>query len=482
VTAFQDPILNAFSHLASRREMKPLIVRGDRRLAAGDLSDLARSYDRALPSRGLESGEIVGLAASHAPGFLAGLLALRRRGCAALLLDGAGPRVERDRVARQMGARGVFSCSGSWPTGRGGFQFAETDLPADQRLRVASEIATIKLTSGSTGFPQGILTPSEALLADEASLARTMGLIEGERILASIPLSHSYGLSSIAMPALARGATIVIPTEDTPVSPMLTAAAQGVTFLPSVPAFLGALVRLTAPPPLPETVRRVVSAGSPLPPSTAIRFREIYGRPIQVFYGSSECGGICYDREGTAGEDGSVGTPVDGVRVFLEPADAVLEVGRGAVCVESPAVARSYFPRLEPHLANGRFRSRDLAEWRAGRLVLLGRIDDLINVRGRNVNPREVEEILSWHEGVEEVAAFGVPSHTGDGEVVRAVVACAPGSVDAAALRAWCRRHLADYKVPRSVVLVERLPRTERAKLDRAALRALGPSIEASRD
>ena len=301
-----------------------------------------------------------------------------------------------------------------------------------------------------------------------------MGLGDDERILAAVPLSHSYGLSSVAMPALVRGSTIVVPAESTPMSPMLTVERQGVTFIPSVPANLGPLVKLNAPPPLPPTVRRVVSAGAPLPPRTAIRFKEIFGRPIHVFYGSSECGGICYDREGDAGEAGSVGTPVDGVRVTLEAADAG---AGGAVTIESPAVARAYFPRPDSRLANGSFRSRDLGRWVGDRLQLIGRIDDLVNIRGNNVNPREVEEVLSEIDGVDEVAALGVPAAHGEGEMLRAVIACAPGRFDEATLRSWCRQRLADYKVPRSLVLVERLPRTERGKLDRAALLNLDGAV-----
>jgi acyl-CoA synthetase (AMP-forming)/AMP-acid ligase II len=94
-------------------------------------------------------------------------------------------------------------------------------------------------------------------------------------------------------------------------------------------------------------------------------------------------------------------------------------------------------------------------------------------VRGKKVNPREVEEVIGQLQGVEEVAALGVAATDGRGERLRAVVACAPGCLDPATVRAWCRRHLAHYKVPRSLVLVERLPRTERGKLDRAALLAL---------
>jgi acyl-CoA synthetase (AMP-forming)/AMP-acid ligase II len=469
-----DLIVAAFSALLAGGGPSPVVVWEDRRITPADLDDLAVACARLLAKGGAEPGAVVALTAANAAGFLAALIALRRAGCAALLLDGASPAGEKLRIARSMGALGILECLGSWPESPGGgFRFTLSELEPADLQSVGRDVAVIKLTSGSTGRPRGILTPSEALVADEAALAATMGLGAGERILAAVPLTHSYGLSSIALPALLRGATVVVPAGDSPVSTLLTAERQGATFLPSVPAYLAAVIGLAAPPPLPATLRRIVSAGAPLAPSTAQRFRELLGQPIHVFYGSSECGGICYDREGVAGELGSVGTPVEGARVTLETVGPGHEQDSGSVTVESAAVAQSYFPEPEPRLENGRFRTLDLGRWKEGRLHLAGRIDDLINVRGKNVNPREIEAVIAQLPGVEDVAALGVPAAEGRGEVLRAVVACAPGRLDVATLRAWCRRHLADYKVPRSLVLVERLPRTERGKLDRAALRAL---------
>ena len=136
-------------------------------------------------------------------------------------------------------------------------------------------------------------------------------------------------------------------------------------------------------------------------------------------------------------------------------------------------MAPGYFPRPDPCLAGGSFRTRDLASWRGGELHLEGRLDDVINVRGKKVDPREVEAVLGRLAGVEEVVTLGAPR--GDETIVRSVVACRPGDLDREAVLRWCRRHLAHHKVPRSVVLVEEIPRTARGKLDREALLALAP-------
>jgi acyl-coenzyme A synthetase/AMP-(fatty) acid ligase len=306
-------------------------------------------------------------------------------------------------------------------------------------------------------------------MSDDRQLARTMDLVDDERILASIPMSHSYGLSSIVMPALIRGSTIVVPDDGGPFDAIAAARACEVTFFPTTPAFLAALLKLDDAPPLPSTLRLVVSAGAPLRPATALRFREIHGRAVKVFYGASECGGITFDREGRAGERGTVGTPVDGVTLELEPVPGKGD-DIGTVRVRSAAVATAYHPVRDDSLSEGCFHSQDLGTFVGGELRLLGRVDDLINVRGKKVNPREVESLLGRLRGVTDVTVMGVDDPDAGGQIVRAVVATSDPELGSAGILAWCRSRLAAYKVPRRIVVVDKIPRTSRGKIDRAAL------------
>jgi long-chain acyl-CoA synthetase len=219
-------------------------------------------------------------------------------------------------------------------------------------------------------------------------------------------------------------------------------------------------------------LRLVISAGAPLAPEVAVRFRRTYGQPVHVFYGASEVGGIAYDKDGTAGERGTLGTPVDGVEVTLEPVDGV-EQHEGLVAVRSAAVAQGYFPQLSPSLSNGRFRSTDVAVFQHGEIVLRGRLDEFINVRGKKVNPREVETILRNHERVDEAAVFGVIDSDTLEQRICAVIERSSRDVGYEEIRSWCQKHLASHKVPRTIVVVDQLPRNERGKLDRPAIRAL---------
>lgn len=461
----RDPILHAFDLLARRGPLAPLVVSPERRATVGDVDALARAAGTLFKERDLAPGALVGLAAANGPGFLASLLALRRAGLAVLLLDALIPETEASRILAALGAPALLRCPTGWPQGPGDWSLTEapgqgTTAPLSAVFPEALPTAVVKLTSGSTGAPRGIATSSEALMADDAALTATMGLSGEDRLLTTIPLSHSYGLSSLAVPALVRGTVLALPEEAGIYDPFVTAARTGATFFPTVPAYLDALVRMSDLPPRPDCLRLVITAGAPLSAATSARFRERFGLPVHVFYGSSECGGICYDREGGAAERGTVGAPVEGVRVTMDD--------RG-VLVESPAVSSGYFPDPDERLRDGRFRAGDLAVWKDGELALQGRVDDLVNIKGKKVNPREVESVIAQLDGVDDVAVLGVPGPSG-GEMLRAVVACRLGRLAAADIVAWCREHLSAHKVPRSVILVEELPRNARGKLDRAAL------------
>jgi long-chain acyl-CoA synthetase len=148
--------------------------------------------------------------------------------------------------------------------------------------------------------------------------------------------------------------------------------------------------------------------------------------------------------------------------------------------VKSPAVAAGYYPRSDSRLQHGWFLTSDVGAFEGGELRLYGRIDNVINVRGKKVDPAEVETVVRQLAGVRDVAVVGIPDSAGAGEVVRAVVVPVAGGLDAEQVRAHCRELLADHKVPRSIVFVPDLPLTARGKLDRRALMAIGAAAEAA--
>lgn len=459
-----DPILTAFDRLHAGQPERPLVVSSSRLATVAEVHRQAGELAGRLHEHGLVPGRLVGLVAPNGPGFLAGYLALRRCGLVPVLCDLSIPAHALEGILERFDVAGCLSLAEAWPRGGEHWTFV-TRLGAVVR-HLPETIGAVKLTSGSTGLPRGVVVSSNALVADEAHLAASMGLTGEDRHVGAIPFSHSYGFSSVVLPALVRGALIIVPDERSVMAPLAVARDCEATFFPAVPAWLSAWARLASPPPLPPSIRLLTSAGAPLAPETARAVRQRFGHPVQVFYGASESGGIAFDREGTAAEHGTVGTLVEGVTIELDS-----ESGR--LRVRSAAVAEGYLPEAAPELGGGSFLTGDLAAWderRPGELRLLGRADDLVIVKGKNVQPREVENVLRHLPGVEDLCVLGVDGPEGPRTVLRAVFAADFAAVTFESVVEHCRGKLAEHKIPRSIVVLPELPRDGRGKLDRRRL------------
>jgi long-chain acyl-CoA synthetase len=455
-----DPILDAFDLLVRRDGSAPLVATRRARASRGEIDAWAAAAAHALSASGAPRGSYVLLAAVNGAGFLGALLGARRAGLVPVLADWSAPAAERARVAEALGVSARIECDEAFPGSAASFRVRREDVPPTFAPEGAGYV---KLTSGSSGTPSGVAIAPAALAADDDQLAGAMGLRPSDRFIAAIPWSHSYGLSSLVMPALRRGSLLVLPDDASPWAPLEAAAALGGTVFPTVPVYLQTIAALAAPPAWPATLETVISAGAPLHPDTAARFTDTFGRSAHVFYGASESGGIAYDTEGRAALRGTVGTPVDGVEVTLDE--------DGAVSVRSSAVGLSHVPEPSDRLRAGAFRSADLAAWTPdGELKLIGRADALINVGGKKVHPVEIETVLRAMPGVREAYVLGVPAEGDLRTIVRAFVACDPNSLSYTSVASWCRERLAGHKVPRSIVRLEEIPRTSRGKVDRAAL------------
>lgn len=460
----QDPLLLPFFLLQARDPSRLLAVSEHRSWSVEDVVRCAKALSERLGEFRWAPGACVGLATPPGPAFLAGYVALRMVGLVPILCDSVSPSPDRLQALDQLRAVGFLWTQSGWPASI--HDWVVSPREPGQAVELDPGLGVIKLTSGSTGEPRGVLVSAEALAADDEQLRASMGLRPDERILVAIPLAHSYGFSSLVLPALRWGAQLVFPEQATPLAALQAGRSLGATFFPTVPSVLAAWVQLRDPVPWPASVRLTIAAGAPLIPEVASRFRERTGRFVHVFYGASECGGISFDREGDAALRGTVGTWVDGVAGEIEP-----ETGR--LRVRSAAVARSYWPDPAPELSGGTFLTGDLVSIEGDELRLLGRADELINVRGRKVQPREVEAVIRRLPGVVDACVLGVDGPDGPRSQLCAVVAAPEGALTAQEVFHWCRAHLAEYKVPRSVVRVSELPRTQRGKLDRKALLAL---------
>jgi long-chain acyl-CoA synthetase len=223
----------------------------------------------------------------------------------------------------------------------------------------------------------------------------------------------------------------------------------------------------------PPTLTLLVSAGAPLDLKTVRGFHERFGLKIHALYGTTETGGITFDRDDDVDEVSSVGRPLSGVTIDLRR-DTGVPPGHGRIYVHGLAVCLRYVGEAAESgdLGEGGFLTGDYGHLLAdGRLVLAGRVSSFINVAGRKVQPGEVERVLRDMDGVTDARVLAAPD-AARGEQVAAVVA-GPRGLTLAAVRQHCASRLAAYKIPRIVVVVDRLPTTSRGKTDFRALTAL---------
>jgi long-chain acyl-CoA synthetase len=239
---------------------------------------------------------------------------------------------------------------------------------------------------------------------------------------------------------------------------------SGATVFPGTPALFQALGSLADAAEL-YSVRLCISAGAPLVPEISRQFHEKYGLKIHSFYGSSECGGITYDRTDQKElPSGFAGMPMDGVRAVR------LENDR--IAVEGENVADGYFPQAEEAILNGkRFVPGDIVEWSASGIRLIGRATDVVNVAGKKIHPSIVEEHLRKLTGVIDAVVFGIPSAIRNEDLV-AYVTCS-GTVSRQLLESHCRGGLNSWQVPREFQILSELPVNTRGKINRSELAKL---------
>ncbi len=324
----------------------------------------------------------------------------------------------------------------------------------------------LKLTSGTTATPRAIRFGSEQLLADCDQICDTMGISGVDLNFGVIPISHSYGFSNLLTPLIARGVPLVVSQDRTPRAVLADIAKTGATVFPGMPLFYQAFCEMENIPPLPK-LRVCISAGAPLPIATAKKFREKFALPIHSFYGASECGGICYDREAKNEIEGFVGAPMKDVDLEMIDPNAQSSQAR----VRSAAVGDGYFPDAdEEKLGNGIFVPDDLLARHGSGFKIVGRVSDVINVAGKKVNPAEIEERLLHFPGVRQAVAFGRPA--GAGLRNEEVAACVVANVDLREneLMEFCRTALSAWQVPKRIFIVDSIPTTERGKISRREL------------
>ena len=435
-------------------------------LEGNDLRRVAGTLAFSLAAAGLRAGGVIALALDQARALLPALAAAWDTGATVVLVPPALGQAELRAViaglsptlivtaegdaARIAGATGSTALS---LTIQGLPPLALIARPAGRQAADLAGAALVKLSSGSTGTPKAVVLTHANVEAEAANVAAALGLGPGDRVVAPVPLTHSYGFDLAVLAVLASGATV----EQRPVlSPRRALAdmADATVYL-GVPAIYRVVAEApVATPPELAGARYLLSCTAPLSADLIRTFASRFGAPICQHYGSSETGAVAnHQPDQVLVRPESVGRAIGGVSVRV--ADDT-----GELVVEGPAVAIGYAlggPAGATPLAAGAFRTGDLAEIDAdGFIRIHGRRDSVINVGGLKVSPQEVSDALERHPAVRQAAVVGVPDARGEQLVTAAVVLAR--AVPDAELIAHCAGELAEHKIPRRIVVCDALP------------------------
>jgi long-chain acyl-CoA synthetase len=350
-----------------------------------------------------------------------------------------------------------------------------------------SDFAVLQYTSGSTGAPKAATLTHANLVASTTQSDKWMGHEHtgNAAVLCVIPFFHVFGMTAGLLIPVSKGyRMLLLPRMDAMDILSMTKMLEThrpISF-PAVPSLWQAIVSLPD-----ETARDYLSSilvatsgGAPAPAALHERYESLTGKRMIEAYGLSEASSATHmSPYPNGGPVGSIGVPLPDTQakiMDLETGQRECEAGEiGELVVRGPQIMRGYWnnPELTAAvLRDGWFCTRDLARMdENGFFYIIDRKDDMIISRGFNVYPGQIEEVLMRHPGVKDAAVIGVADRM-KGQAIVAVVALKEGEPpDREALFAYCREHLPDYRVPKSILIRDSIPRDPSGKLLRRVLR-----------
>ena len=324
--------------------------------------------------------------------------------------------------------------------------------------------ALIGYTSGTTGRPKGAVLSHGNLLASVRGLEIAWRWTPDDILILALPLFHMHGLGVGLHGSLAVGAKVVLLSEFNVDEVVDSITKFDATMFFGVPTMYSRLLESPEATEL-EQLRLCVSGSAPLPAELHQSIRRVTGQHVLERYGMTETAMLVSNPYEGERRPGSVGFPLPGVEVRLEGDPAEIQV-------KGPNVFSGYWERPEENteaFVDGWFRTGDLgAIDPEGYLSIVGRAKELIISGGFNVYPREVEEVISEYEPIQECAVVGVPDEEW-GEVVVAFVV-AEREIEDEEIKIFVGERLAHYKRPRRTYTLERLPRNALGKVQKHRL------------
>ena len=467
------PLLDAFENF----EGSFFDLERNLRISASQLKNLKTDLRRKMIDGGLAPGDPIIAALPNGPLFAAVWAASLEAGASPILVHSETPGLELERIARRWGGRFLVAEAGASDGSEqkpgelmmagehGTLRWQRVGSEVSNRSQIRSASVPLHPTSGTSGQAKIAARPGRCAVAEPQHYIETLGLDSSDVILCAIPMSHAYAYGMCLMVSLLTSANLLFMRRFNPELVRAAVNELGVSILPAVPTMLDALLpsdagRLTGRP------RVVLSAGAPLARKTFEALRDNYQLCVRPLYGTTETGGISIAPAGDE-FDGSVGAPMKGVEVDLQPtSDTGLGTETGVLRVRSSSMMAGY---LEENGVSGLalhdswFETGDLARIDLqGKIHLQGRLAEVINAFGFKVVPREVEEVIALLPEIVEVKVYAV-RQTGV-DAVEAAVVC-HGRLSEEQILKHCEKHLVNYKCPTTIRFVDSLPRTASGKV-----------------
>lgn len=489
----QSTLPSWIGHWAQLFGDKPAIHFGDATLTWSEFDAEVARWRARLAAWGVEPGDRVAICLLNRPEFLIVEFAAHRIGAIAMpvntrlaareldeVLEDATPRVVVYEQALPELARFL---AGKWREGTAVDVDAVAPVEPDWSplpIRDCAEPAALLYTSGTTGRPKGVVITLGNLEASRTLWMSEYGLSHRDVHLVVMPLCFTGGFIASAKHPIAAGGTIVLMRDFQPERALELIEAHGVTWITSVPTILDRMRHCGAWADADlTTLHGIQSGGAVVPPELVDAYGE-RGVNISQAYGLSEATGgpsMWMDDAQIRTKVGSVGQAALGFDIrLLDDRGRDVPVGAiGEIALRGPQIFHGYWGRSDltrDVLRDGWLLTGDLARCdEDGYYYIVGRKKEMIVTGGLNVYPAEVERVLNKHDAVAESAVVGVPSERWGEEIVACVIPVEGASVDEAGLLAWARASLADYKIPKRVVVMGDLPRTLSSKVQRVAVR-----------
>jgi acyl-CoA synthetase (AMP-forming)/AMP-acid ligase II len=461
-----------------------------------DVHRRSNALARALAGKGVGEGDGVAIMCRNHHGFIEVTLAISKLGANGLYLNTAfaAPQladvVEREQPvalvydeefgplleqAREAGKEIGLSRFVAWSEGgeAGDATLDELiDSTEGRDLDPPSESSRfVILTSGTTGAPKGAQRAQPDTLSPLAALFSRIPLRSGERTMIAAPLFHSWGFAHFVL-GLALSSTYVLRRRFDPEETLRVTQESGATVIVVVPVMMQRILELPeetlAKYDLPN-LRVTAASGSALPGELATRWMDTFGDNIYNLYGSTEVAwATIATPEDLRAAPGTAGRPPRGtvVRIVDHEGREVAPGKTGRIFVGNEMAFEGYTGGGGKEALDGLLSSGDVGHFdEDGRLFIDGRDDEMIVSGGENVFPREVEDLLSDHDEIKEVAVIGVDDEEFGQRLKAFVVPNEGADLSPDEVKDYVKSNLAGYKVPRDIEFLDSLPRNATGKI-----------------